>query len=260
VSSTLPSVDATYRVAEHTNILAQVSKGSLVPSQAFFYTANPAAGNQAEPETAVAYQIGVVHQTAAYGIGVDAYDINFDNYVETVVQNGDTLYLNSGSVRYRGVEAEGHVVLGAGLTAVANASLLRATFQQSDMTSSLQHAGDTIPFTPDYTGLAGLVYAEGPWAASLLAKFIGTEYQGKNGSADGSAYKVKAYSYTNATATRIFAGLPGIERLRLTFGINNLWNSHAVTDNAGPAIASPNPDLVNVLARTNFTLSAIADF
>ena len=260
VSSTLPSVDATYRVAENTNILAQVSKGSLVPSQAFFYTANPAAGNQAEPETAVAYQIGVVHQTAAYGIGVDAYDINFDNYVETVVQNGDTLYLNSGSVRYRGVEAEGHVVLGAGLTAVANASLLRATFQQSDMTSSLQHAGDTIPFTPDYTGLAGLVYAEGPWAASLLAKFIGTEYQGKNGSADGSTYKVKAYSYTNATATRIFAGLPGIERLRLTFGINNLWNSHAVTDNAGPAIASPNPDLVNVLARTNFTLSAIADF
>ena len=260
VSSTLPSVDATYRVAENTNILAQVSKGSLVPSQAFFYTANPAAGNQAEPETAVAYQIGVVHQTAAYGIGVDAYDINFDNYVETVVQNGDTLYLNSGSVRYRGMEAEGHVVLGAGLTAVANASLLRATFQQSDMTSSLQHAGDTIPFTPDYTGLAGLVYAEGPWAASLLAKFIGTEYQGKNGSADGSTYKVKAYSYTNATATRIFAGLPGIERLRLTFGINNLWNSHAVTDNAGPAIASPNPDLVNVLARTNFTLSAIADF
>jgi iron complex outermembrane recepter protein len=260
VSSTLPSVDATYRVAEGTDILAQVSKGSLVPSQAFFYTANPAAGNRAEPETALAYQVGVVHQAGAYGIGLDAYDIKFDNYVETVVQDGDTLYLNSGSVQYRGVEAEGHVVLGAGLTAVANASLLHATFQQANMTSSLQHAGDTIPFAPDYTGLAGLVYAQGPWSASLLAKFIGTEYQGKNGSADGSAYKVKAYSYTNATATRIFGGLPGIEKLRLTFGINNLWNSHAVTDNAGPAIASPSPDLVNVLARTNFTLSAIADF
>jgi iron complex outermembrane receptor protein len=260
VSSTLPSVDATYRLAENTNILAQISKGSLVPSQAFFYTATPAAGNQAEPETSVAYQIGVVHQTATYGIGVDAYDINFDNYVETVVQNNDTLYLNSGSVRYRGLEAEGHVVLGAGLTAVANASLLRATFQQSNMTSSLQHSGDTIPFAPSYTGLAGLVYAQGPWSASLLAKFIGREYQGKNGSADGSTYEVKAYSYTNATGTRTFAGLPGIEKLRLTFGINNLWNSHAVTDNAGPAIATPSADLVNVLARTNFTLSAVADF
>ena len=257
VNSTLPSVDASYRVAENTNILAQVSKGSLVPSQAFFYTTNPAAGNQAEPETALAYQLGVVHQAAAYGFGLDAYDIKFDNYVSTVVQNGDTLYINSGSVLYRGVEAEGHVVLGAGVTAVANASLLRATFQQSGMTSSTQHSGDTIPFTPDYTGLAGLMYAQGPWSASLLAKFVGTEYQGKNGSADGATYKVKPYSYTNATATRNLTGLPGVENLRLTLGINNLWNSHALTDNAGPSATGPN--LVNVLARTNFMLSAVAD-
>jgi iron complex outermembrane receptor protein len=257
VNSTLPSVDATCRVAENTNILAQVSKGSLVPSQAFFYTANPAAGNQAEPETALAYQLGVVHQTAAYGFGLDAYDIKFDNYVSTVVQNGDTLYVNSGSVLYRGVEAEGHVVLGAGVTAVANASLLRAKFQQSGMTSSIQHSGDTIPFAPDYTGLAGLMYTQGPWSASLLAKFVGTEYQGKNGSADGAVYKVKPYSYTNATATRNLTGLPGVENLRLTLGINNLWNSHALTDNAGPSVAGPN--LVNVLARTNFMLSAVAD-
>jgi iron complex outermembrane recepter protein len=258
VNSTLPSVDATYRVAENTNLLAQVSKGSLIPSQAFFYTANPAAGNQAEPETALAYQLGVVHQTAAYGFGLDAYDIKFNNYVSTVVQNGDTLYVNSGSVLYRGVEAEGHVVLGAGVTAVANASLLRATFQQSGMTSSIQHSGDTIPLAPDYTGLAGLMYAQGPWSASLLAKFVGTEYQGKNGSADGTTYKVKPYSYTNATATRNLTGLPGVENLRLTLGINNLWNSHALTDNAGPSVAGPN--LVNVLARTNFMLSAAADF
>ena len=257
VNSTLPSVDATYRVAENTNILAQVSKGSLIPSQAFFYTANPVAGNQAEPETALAYQLGVVHQTATYGFGLDAYDIKFDNYVSIVVQNGDTLYINSGSVLYRGVEAEGHVVLGAGVTAVANASLLRATFQQSGMTSSIQHSGDTIPFTPNYTGLAGLMYARGPWSASLLAKFVGTEYQGKNGSADGATYKVKSYSYTNATATRNLTGLPGVENLRLTLGINNLWNSHALTDNAGPSAAGPN--LVNVLARTNFMLSAVAD-
>ena len=258
VNSTLPSVDATYRVAENTNILAQVSKGSLIPSQAFFYTANPAAGNRAEPETALAYQLGVVHQTAAYGFGLDAYDIKFDNYVSTVVQNGDTLYVNSGSVLYRGVEAEGHVVLGAGVTAVANASLLRATFQQSGMTSSIQYSGDIIPFAPDYTGLAGLMYAQGPWSASLLAKFVGTEYQGKNGSADGTTYKVKPYSYTNATATRNLTGIPAVENLRLTLGINNLWNSHALTDNAGPSAAGPN--LVNVLARTNFMLSAVADF
>jgi iron complex outermembrane receptor protein len=261
VRSTLPSIDATYRVAENTNVLAQVSKGSLVPSQAFFYTANPAAGNQADAENTLAYQVGIVHQSAVYGVGLDAYDIKFNNYVSTIVQNGNTLYVNSGDVLYKGIEAEGHVVLGAGVTAVANASLIRATFQQSNMTSSLQHAGDTIPFAPDYTGLAGLVYARGPWSASLLAKFVGTEFQGKNGSADGNVFRVKPYSYTNATATRNVKGLPSVQNLRLTLGINNLFNSHAITDNAGyTAAGPPGPNLVNVLARTNYTFNAVADF
>jgi len=72
---------------------------------------------------------------------------------------------------------------------------------------------------------------------------------------------VKSYSYTNATASRNLTGLPGIENLRLTLGVNNLFNSHAVTDNAGLAAAGPPyPNLVNVLARTNFMLSAVADF
>jgi iron complex outermembrane receptor protein len=258
VHSTLPSIDVTYRLPENTNILAQVSKGSLVPSQSFFYTANPGAGNQAELQTTVAYQIGIVRQASRYGIGLDAYQINFDNYVSALVQNGETLYVNSGKVRYRGIEGEGHLVLGAGLTLVANASLLRATFQQSDMTSAAQHAGDTIPFAPRYTGLAGFLYREGLWSASLLAKFIGTEYQGKNGSADRATYRVGSYSYTNATLTRNFMSLPGLENLRLTAAVNNLFNSHAITDNAGPSIAGPK--LVNVLPRTNFMLSVVADF
>jgi iron complex outermembrane receptor protein len=121
----------------------------------------------------------------------------------------------------------------------------------------MQTAGDTIPYAPRYTGLAGLIYAAGPWGGSLLAKFIGTEYQGKNGSADGAAYRVDAYSYTNATVTRNLTQLPGTKNARLTFAINNLWNSDAVTDNAGPSIVGPN--LLNVLARRNFSISVVVD-
>jgi outer membrane receptor protein involved in Fe transport len=63
------------------------------------------------------------------------------------------------------------------------------------------------------------------------------------------------------TATRNVTGLPAVDNLRLTLGINNLFNSHAVTDNAGyTAAGPPGPNLVNVLARTSFTLSAVADF
>ena len=259
VHSTLPSIDATYRLTEDSNIYGQVSKGSLVPSQAFFYTANPTLGNQADPETSTAVQFGLVRQSATVGVGVDLYNISFDNYVSTIVQNGEQLFVNSGNVRYRGIETEGHVILGAGVTAVANASLLYATFLQSHMTSSIQMAGDTIPFAPSYTGVLGLVYDQGPWGASLLSKFVGTEYQGKNGSADGGTYRVNAYSYTNATVSRHLLDWLGTRNMRLTLALNNLWNSHAVTDNAGPAIATPTSNLVNVVPRRNFMISATAD-
>lgn len=256
VSSSLPSFDTTYRLATHTDIYVQVSRGSLIPSQAFLYTANPALGDQARPENALAAQAGVVHNGRRYGIALDAYRIDFDNYVSTLTQGGNTLFVNSGGVLYRGVEAEGHLQLGAGLSAVMNASLMRATFQDSFMTSSLQHAGDTIPFAPRYTGLAGLLYGRGRWRASLLAKLIGTEYQGKNGSADGATYRVGAYSYTNVSVTRLLTDPLSPHEVRLTLSLDNLWNSNAVTDNAGPSAIGP--DLVNVLPRRNFMLTVVA--
>lgn len=256
--SWLPSFDTTYRLADHTNVYAQISRGALVPSQAFFYTANPASGNRADPESATVSQLGLVHRMGRYAFGVDVYNANFDNYVSTVVQGGETLFTNSGGIRYRGVETEGHLEVGAGLTLVANASLLRATFQDSEVTSPIQQVGDTIPFAPAYTGLAGFLYGDGPWAASLISKFVGREYQGKNGSADGATFRVNAYSFTNATLTRGFNSLGGINRLRVTFAVNNLWNSDAITDNAGPAIAG-NTNLVNVLPRRNFMLSVFVD-
>jgi iron complex outermembrane recepter protein len=256
VSSSLPSFDTNYRLASHTSLYAQVARGSLDPSQAYFYTAHPALGNQVEPENALAEQAGIVQSGARYGISLDVYNINFNNYVSTVTEGGDTLYVNSGSVLYRGVETEGRLELGAGFAAMMSASLMRATFQDSFMTSSIQLAGDTIPFAPRYTGLAGLFYARDRWRASLFAKFVGTEYQGKNGSADGATYRVGAYSYTNMAVTGFLTDPLSPRNVRLTLSIDNLWNSHAVTDTAGPSVLGP--DLVNVLPRRNLMLSAVA--
>ena len=83
--------------------------------------------------------------------------------------------------------------------------------------------------------------------------------RGKNGSADGGTYRVNAYSYTNATVTRNLVDWLGARRVRFTFAINNLWNSDAITDNAGPSIAAPNSNLLNVLARRNYMISVVAD-
>jgi len=133
---------------------------------------------------------------------------------------------------------------------------MRATFQDSYMTSPIQLAGDTVPFAPGYTTVVGLLYGSRRWRASLLAKFIGREYQGKNGSADGATYRVGAYSFTNLSVTRFLTDPSAAHEVHLKLSLDNLWDSSAITDNAGPSALGP--DLVNVLPRRSLVVSVVA--
>ena len=258
ITSTLPSLDSHYTVTPEVSIFAQWAKGALVPNQSFFYSANPSAGNQAQPETSHATQGGVTWGNADTNLTVDAYQIDLKNYVSTVTVNNNTQYVNDGGVRYRGLELEGSYALGQGFKLIGNGSIIRAQFTQSGITSPLQMAGDDIPLAPRYTALAGVLYNRGMWSGSLLTKFIGSEYQGKNGSSDGPNYLVNGYSYTNMTVTRDVSDLIALNQARVSFAIYNLQNKTPITDTAGPSVAGPLE--VNVLAKRNFMLSLTAAF
>ena len=66
------------------------------------------------------------------------------------------------------------------------------------------------------------------------------QVDGKNGSADGASYRVDAYSYTNMSVTRFLTDPMSPHEVRLTLSLDNLCNSHAITDNAGPSAIGPN--------------------
>jgi hypothetical protein len=75
-----------------------------------------------------------------------------------------------------------------------NASVIRAQFESSGITSAAQQAGDDISLVPRYIGLVGLLHHNGRWSGSLMNKFIGSQYQGKNSSSDGPNFRVPAYN------------------------------------------------------------------
>lgn len=257
VHALLPSLEGNYAFTPQTHGYLQWSKGSLVPSQAFFYTANPGVSNQAKPQTSQAFQGGVIYASGPLSITADAYLVNVGNYISTTTDaNKNTVYVNNGGVRYRGLEAEGNAALGAGFSLVANASLIRAQFRDDGIVSPAQRAGDTIPLAPRYIALLGGLYRNGDWSGSLTTKFVGAEYQGAGGSSDGPDRRVSPYSYTNATVTRSLSAWTGSHRADLSLDINNLFNQTPITDSAGRSAVGPaGPLLVNVLARRNFMLS-----
>jgi iron complex outermembrane receptor protein len=263
VGSTLPNVDARYALDSHTQAYVQWARGALVPNQSFFYTSAPAANNQAQPETSQAIQAGFTRAAGALNFTVDAYTIQLKNYFSSVTvsspSGNTTAYVNNGNVRYRGIEFEGNARLGTGFTALANYSLIRAQFQSSAVppSTSTYKAGDTIPLAPSYLGLLGVLYGDGPWSGSLITRFIGGEYQGKNGSSDGPSYHVPSYSYTNMTLARAFDGWLGLRHARLALQVDNVENRTAITDAAGLSVAGP--ALVNVLARRSVRLTLSCD-
>ncbi len=259
VNSTLPSLSATYAFRPDSSAYAQVAKGALVPNQSFFYTASPTASNQAKPQNSLAVQTGLRHAGAGWSGAVDAYVIDFKDYIvaSTDPATKITSYLNGGNVRYKGLELEGNAELGAGFTAVGNASAISAQYQQSGLTNAAQQAGDDVPLAPRFLGVLGVIYERGVWSGSVLTKFVGSQYQGKNGSSDGPNFRVAAYAYTNLSINRALDDLLGRHAGRVGFQINNLEGRHPVTDTAGPSVAGPLN--VNVLAGRNYTLSLSVD-
>ena len=257
VSSVLPSLEANYGFTPELHGYAQWSRGALTPNQNLFYTANPALGNQAEPQKSQALQGGVICTAGPVNLTAGAYLVDLKDYVSTTTDaNKNTVYVNSGRVRYRGVEAEGNVRLGYGLSAVANASIIRAQFRDAGMVSSAQQPGDSIPLVPTYTALLGALYSNGPWGASLITKFVGTEYQAAGGSSAGNDRRVSPYKYTNVTVSRSLDEWLGKHNSNVSLQINNIANSTPITDSAGrSAIGASGPLLVNVLARRNVMLS-----
>jgi hypothetical protein len=118
-------------------------------------------------------------------------------------------------------------------------------------------AGDDIPLAPKYVGLLGAVYQRAEWNASLVTKFVGAQYQGRNGSSDGANFRVAAYSYTNLSLGRSLDDVLGPLHARVSFQVNNIEGRHPVTDAAG--LAASGSQLVNVLAGRNYTLSLSVD-
>ena len=257
----LPSLEGNYAFTSETHGYLQWARGSLVPSQAFFYTNNPVMGNQAKPQTSQSLQSGVIYSGGPVTFTADAYLVDLSNYVSTTTDsNKNTVFLNNGRVRYRGVEAEANADVGFGWTVVSNASLIRAQFRDPGLVSSAQQTGDTIPLAPKYVGLLGALYKRGPWSGSALTKFVGTEFQGPGGSSDGGDRRVGAYSYTNLTVARSLGEWTGQHHAVLGLDINNIFNQTPITDSAGRAAIGPGgPLLVNVLARRNYMVSVRCD-
>ena len=226
----LPSFDANWRVAAGWSLFAQAAEGFLTPPLNLFSATSI---NEVQPSTTWSYQVGTVFQRDWLKLGVDAYDIDFHNYITSNTVAGFTTYFNQGGATFKGVEVEGTVTLGHGFAVYANGSL-------ND--SSYGNNGNNLAQTPRRTAAVALLYDKNNLIrdkdelfGNLTIKSVGPQY-GLDTAFENQAdqFPIKSYNQLDLNAGYVLP-LQHV-RVRSTVNVTNLLNHRSLTGYAGETL------------------------
>ncbi len=226
----LPAFDANWRVTKDLSLFAQAAEGFLTPQLNLFSTT---AVTSVQPSTTWSYQVGTVFQRDWVNLGVDAYDIDFHNYIASNTVGGFTTYFNQGGATFKGVEVEATVTLGRGFAVYANGSL-------ND--SSYGNNGNTLAQTPRRTAALALLYDKGgvirdrdELFGNLVLKSVGPQY-GLDTAFPGQAdqFPIKSYNQLDLNAGYVFPVFGA--RLRSNVNVTNLLDHRSLSGYAGQTL------------------------
>jgi len=214
----LASVDAHYKIAEGWAVYAQWAQGFLAPNLNLLYVPKPNGGTL-QPEATTNVQAGTTWVGNGLSLSLDAYTINFSNLLQkepgTPATGNSAYFINSGSVKYKGVEAEATYVLGLGFSIYANGSINSA---------HLDADNTWVPLTPDKTAALGLLYSQGPLQASLIDKYIGQRYGDS-----GNYYHLGGYSTADAAVNYNFGALgSAIKNAKVGVTVQNIGDRRSI--------------------------------
>ncbi len=247
----LPFLTVTQLLGSHDSVYAQFAKGFLVPALSTLQNSDVPA-KDSDPQHTRNYQLGVVHKDDGFTADADIYYIDFDNQQGPLPGLVPTTYGNIGGTVYKGFEAEATYVFGYGLTGYLNGAINTATYK----TGNINGYYGQVANAPKNNIGAGLIFAQGPYKASLIIKHIGDQY-----AAPDETFKIDAYNTADLNASYTLV-LPNstFKQVITQVSVFNVANRQALTS-ITPAGNTPSPaDQVTYQAPRSYMLSVKADF
>ena len=192
---------------------------------------NYSPANNPDPTHYLTYEAGV-HGWPVLGFYYDVslFQVNARNRIESrQVTQTETIDVNTGNTRSRGVEAEAAYDLlrlrpaspaSRHLSVFANASLLDATFTGSAIPGQV---GKTPAYAPAYVVKGGVtLQQDARYKASLVVESVGSQYFEDNDQpVAGTPARIPGYTVLDLSGDYIIAG-----HFRVLGGISNLGNRH----------------------------------
>lgn len=238
-SANLPFATINYAVSDSLAVYAQYARGFLAPALSVLYVDRPE-NSTVKPERSTNYQAGAVYHGANLSLDADVYKIDFSNKFAvdpTAPASEGTVYINQGSVQYKGVEGQITYALPMGFAVFANGS---RNYAKTDNPGAprLQVAN-----APEWTAAGGVLYKSGPLRFSLIDKYVGRQWFADpttattaKGLATYDMYQSKGYN------SAIVSARYEIGPVRFGVEVNNVFNSRPVT-NIAPNSKTPFADI-----------------
>jgi len=240
-----PSLVANYQWSPHFSTYAQVAQGFKAPGLNVLYTTNTSLTN-VNPETSWNYQGGAVYRDDRLTASADLYYIDFTNYIGHRNIGGIVQFYNLPGVIYKGAEAEATYYVGRGVSLYGNASVNSAVNKQTKQ---------RIADAPDSTAAFGVIYNKNGIYASLIEKWVGSQY-GDTPKLQG----IDPYGVLSASLAYTHKQGEGIAWLPAgTFRVvaDNLLDTHAISQQSGYTYGAGTPLFWTVPGRTVFVTASI---
>lgn len=188
-NSWLPSLEANFRIKDNWSAYGQYGRGSIIPFSAVFDVAGAQVAVTPPPTVASTYQGGSVLKLNRVSLDADVFHIHFVNQYSSFTPSsgpdaGFTYYYATPPSDTTGVEAEGNIAVGRGLSVFLNGTYGQAKYEAS----SGQNATATAPavpaspsawvaLAPRDTESAGISYQKHGWDLGFFNKRVGDRWQ-----------------------------------------------------------------------------------
>jgi iron complex outermembrane receptor protein len=245
-----PSAAARYRLRSNWTAYAQFAIGSVIPPSSVFDSTGAQVAVLPKPTSVKTYQVGSVLKFNRWTLDVDGYYSHFQNPYTSFVDpvTTEAYFYQTGPSNSKGVEAESNVLLGRGLSLYLNATMGRATYQQSSL---------WVANTPRNTEAAGLTYQARNWDIGFIDKRVGAMWN-DNGT-NNQAIPIDPFNIANVFFNFTVRGDSWLRGTKFRFGINNLQNNHNIVGITAASTKSnvPSPgDVLTIVPARSFSVSA----
>lgn len=179
----IPQGGLTFRLSDQSELKAMVSKGFRNPTIRELYMFRPA-NNELKPERIMNYELGYSQRLLEnkLKIAANVFYLKADNLINTVMQDGRRININTGEAENWGIELETAFTIAANLSVNANYSFL--------------HMTNHIEGAPEHK-----LYIGGNYSISRLSLTTGLQYISGLYTATGANEKKESFVLWNLTAS-----------------------------------------------------------